>query len=371
MSKFNELIAGQAKTGREVAGMIVKNLIDGKDYKVVSFNAETGDVTISEIVAEGEKGKLISVSPNQQKVLLYTFNPNEKPAPDATIVNGTLTVKTPDGERTVQMGTIKADRVVGGVLGKVLFLSGTALMSYDVQMDKFDTVVDSVDPEIVAFHVDKALYLVQNIYKDIPQNNADGTPALNADGTPVTKRRFERAVVGIYDGRWYNEEYGRNGEDYDDWEDEDEDSCESDSYRVTGVRKVTFGDRSAIVVTSDGLEAGHYEDDLSRPRVVVNGETIYTTTDAAKVYLGGANVRPTITVVAPDEIVLRDSYGFKVVKDAEIISALEGYTAFIGEEARQTENGTEVIVTYANSDYDTKSFKVTKTVDRGDIYELL
>lgn len=392
MAKKNlfKMLQEQASTGREVLGAIVVNKVDGnKNYSVTEVNSEEGYFVVTEVLPPDaeEVAKSVKLTNENCAAFSYERNPNPKPTPEATADNGVLIV----GGKKIIMGAIKADRVLGGCKGRVLFLNNETVMSYDVQFDKFETVGEIKDKDAKLYLIDNMALLVENIFKEVPQMDKDGNPILDENGTPVIKIRYADTVISQCEGGFirpisFGEDY--DCDDCDDCYDCDCDCCDccenEDSLPIGPVeflRLVQFGRRKAIVaVHKKEVDEKGYLTGEEAPQVTVirtDGYNVYEVMATfpvksadAKVYLGGRGNSETITIVSDTDFILKDDYGIKCVEDEDIVSAMQGYKYFCSETAASTEDGTEVTITFANDAYEVKSFKVLKTKDRGDIYSL-
>ena len=147
---------------------------------------------------------------------------------------------------------------------------------------------------------------------------------------------------------------------------------------------IDYGRRKAVVVVmeKDVDENGYIIDSETAKIVVINSDgfnmfgvmaEINDVSANARIYLGGKPGSETITAISNNEFILFDRYGVKRVDakhNADIVAAMEGFKYFCGEKVSQTEDGTEVVITFANDSYECKSFKLLKTKDRGNIYSL-
>ena len=382
-----EMIKGQKNSGREVVGVIVSNKVDGnKDYKITAFDAENAVITLEEVLPEGseEMPKVIKVSEKNAQTVRYGYNPNEKPAPEAQIIDGALNINLAEESKTIQMGNIKAIKVLGGAPGVVLFIAESgdnsfSLMSYDVQFDKFETELDKINEGAALYNVDGRTFLVENNYSEVPViDPATGKQEIASDGTPIVKLRFDGATI-----KEYHKGGGVSGNYSDEEYDEDEDEYYTTEYTVTrpidSIRMIEYDKRKVLVIPSQsGIKINQTVDEAGEPVVMIADMSgrVYETvkvSDAtnAKVYIGGTYRQPTLTVVTPKEFILKDAYGFKVVKDPAMLTELEGFTTFLGETTGKDEDENLVVyIAYANENYEVKSFKVVKTADRGDLYEM-
>ena len=385
-----EMIKDQAATGRVVIGTVVNNKVDGnKPYSVTAINMEEGTVTFTEELPpeSTEVAKVIVATVKNADAFTYYKNPNPKPAPEAVADNGELIV----GGKHIVMGAIKADRVLGGFSGKVLFLDGCKLMTYDVQFDKFDTIGEVQDTSVTLYKLDNMVVLVENVTEEVPQVDKDGNPIIGADGEQLTRTRFIKSVISQCEGGCLKryDDCDCDDCDYDeDYDEEDYDAC-SECVKVferpvSSLRLIEYGRRKAVVaVMKDGVdENGYIVDSDTAKIVVVNTDgfnmfgvmaEIDEVSADAKIYLGGKPGSETITAISAEEFILFDRYGMKKVDkkhNADIVAAMEGFKYFCGEKVTQTEDGTEVVITFANDSYECKSFKLLKTKDRGDIYSL-
>ena len=380
MTKMNtvEMILAQKVAGREVAKTVVLNKVDGnKPYELTDINTEEGTFTFTEMLPPDstETPKVVKVTKANAAAFNYDRNPNPKPAPEATIENGVLVIKN----KKILMGAIKADRVLGGVAGKVIFLNGNELMSYDVQFDKFSTIGNVYDTDAVLYNIENMAIIVENRIESVPQYDKDGNPIVDENGDQVTKPKFKSCVMSQCEGGTLRS-YGEL--DYNYYYDDDEDYEDYKINRpVSSIRVVEYGRRKAIVavMTKDVDKDGYVVD--GSPRVVIINtdgyrlQNIVTSLDVetadTKIYLGGKPNSETITAINTSEFILMDNCGIKRVTDPSIVAELQGYKYFCSETAASTDDGTEVIITFANDNYECKSFKLLKTKDRGDIYSMV
>ena len=398
MAKINtiEMILNQAATGREVTGVIVTNKVDGnKPYKVTDINTEDGTITLTEELPKESEAipSMVIATVKNADAFTYERNPNPKPAPEAVATNGELIIR---GKHIV-MGSIKADKVLGGFSGKVLFLDGRKLITYDVQFDKFDTIGE-VEPSATMFTLENMAIIVENVTEEVPQVDKNGDPILDDNGEQVVKTRFVKSNLSQCEGGFvkkYNE-WNAFDDDFEDDEDDEnsEDDEDNDIYNkcvntfkrpISSIRMIDYGRRKAVVVVmeKDVDENGYIIDSETAKIVVINSDgfnmfgvmaEINDVSANARIYLGGKPGSETVTAISNNEFILFDRYGVKRVDanhNADIIKALKGFKYFCGEKVSQTEDGTEVIITFANDDYECRSIKLLKTKDRGNIYSLI
>lgn len=387
-----EMILEQCATGREIMGTVVTNKVDGnKPYKVTSVNTEDGTITLTEeLPKESEEiPNVVIATVKNADAFTYERNPNPKPAPEAVAVNGELIIR---GKHIV-MGSIKADKVLGGFSGKVLFLDGRKLITYDVQFDKFDTIGE-VEPSATMFTLDNMAIIVENVTEEVPQVDKNGDPILDDNGEQVVKTRFVKSNLSqCEDG--FVRKYNAFDDDFeDDEDDEDSEDDENDDIfnkcvntfkrPISSIRAIDYGRRKAVVVVmeKDVDENGYIIDSETAKIVVINSDgfnmfgvmaEINDVSANARIYLGGKPGSETVTAISNNEFVLFDRYGVKRVDanhNADIIKALKGFKYFCGEKVSQTEDGTEVVITFANDNYECRSIKLLKTKDRGNIYSL-
>lgn len=387
-----EMILEQCATGREIMGTVVTNKVDGnKPYKVTAVNIEDGTITLTEeLPKESEKiPNVVIATVKNADAFTYERNPNPKPAPEAVATNGELIIR---GKHIV-MGSIKADKVLGGFSGKVLFLDGRKLITYDVQFDKFDTIGE-VEPSATMFTLDNMAIIVENVTEEVPQVDKNGDPILDDNGEQVVKTRFVKSNLSqCEDG--FVRKYNAFDDDFeDDEDDEDSEDDENDDIfnkcvntfkrPISSIRAIDYGRRKAVVVVmeKDVDENGYIIDSETAKIVVINSDgfnmfgvmaEINDVSANARIYLGGKPGSETVTAISNNEFILFDRYGVKRVDanhNADIIKALKGFKYFCGEKVSQTEDGTEVVITFANDNYECRSIKLLKTKDRGNIYSL-
>lgn len=387
-----EMILEQCATGREIMGTVVTNKVDGnKPYKVTAVNIEDGTITLTEeLPKESEKiPNVVIATVKNADAFTYERNPNPKPAPEAVATNEELIIR---GKHIV-MGSIKADKVLGGFSGKVLFLDGRKLITYDVQFDKFDTIGE-VEPSATMFTLDNMAIIVENVTEEVPQVDKNGDPILDDNGEQVVKTRFVKSNLSqCEDG--FVRKYNAFDDDFeDDEDDEDSEDDENDDIfnkcvntfkrPISSIRAIDYGRRKAVVVVmeKDVDENGYIIDSETAKIVVINSDgfnmfgvmaEINDVSANARIYLGGKPGSETVTAISNNEFILFDRYGVKRVDanhNADIIKALKGFKYFCGEKVSQTEDGTEVVITFANDNYECRSIKLLKTKDRGNIYSL-
>lgn len=393
------MVAGQAATGRSVEGLIAENKVkDNKRYSVTKFDAEAGEITFTEILAddvpEGTVADVIKINAENAETMRYIMNPNEKPVPEASIeeVNGKKVLVV--GGNQISLGTIDALRVVGGVKGEVVIAvpgdeDGLVnLMKYEVQLDKFSDLMDGMSKDIQMVNIADTAFIINNVIIDVPQVDEDGNPILDENGDQVIRQRcignkvlqYNGAVIGsLGTGVTDDDDYDY---DYDDEDYEDEEEEEMNLAPIESIRIVEQGNRKdlVVVVTKD-VDSEGYLVDADEPSIMLyafNGGyvgsrvgTFYVKDAAAKVYLGGSFKRsPVVTVKDEGKILIRDRYGLKVIDDAAVVDAMEGYNAFLGTEVTKDDEDRDVVkFIYGNKDMKVKAFTMVNT-DRGILYEV-
>lgn len=405
MAKTNTIVTmvtGQANTGRKVEGLIAENKVDAnKKYVLTKFDAETGEIEFTEQLPEDAPesavAKVVKITKENAAVMRYVMNPNEKPCPEAKLetIKGQQYLVIGDNE--IFLGTIAAIKVVAGYTGEVILgveasdENYMGLLRYDVQFDKFDAEpFATVSRAAKVIVLDSKTYIFDNIIIDVAQVDDKGNPILDAAGNPVTKPRLADASLYQYSGRGYlSRMYAGEYHDYD--YDEDEDDYDYDDYDddnndgsfdapIDSIRLVEQGDRKdlAIVFVKETDDDGYLVDKagatikLYRANDFTRVGTFDVSDAEAKVYLGGSFKKaPVVTVKDSNQILIRDAYGLKVVNNAAVVTAMDGFNYFCGTEVKKDDDDRDtVIFTYANKDMAVKSFSMTKT-DRGTLFALV
>jgi len=391
------MVAGQAKTGRNVIGLIAENKVDAnKKYALTKYDAETGDLEFTEQLPEdapeGTVANVVKITKENAAVMRYVMNPNEKPCPEAKLVTENGQQYLVIGDNKVFLGTIAAIKVVAGYTGEVILGVEAdddkymGLLRYDVQFDKFDAApFATVSRAAKVIVLDSKTYIYDNIIEDVAQVDDKGNPIVDAAGDPVTKPRLVDSSLYQYSGRGYlSRMYAGEYRDYDYDEDEDDyyddDNDGSFNAPIDSIRLVEQGDRKdlAIVFVKEVDDDGYLVDKagatimLFRVNDFTRVGTFNVSDPEAKVYLGGSFKKaPVVTVKDSNQILIRDAYGLKVVNNAAVVTAMAGYNYFCGTEVKKDDDDRDVVTfTYANKDMAVKSFTMTNT-DRGTLFELV
>ncbi len=408
----------QKATGREVIGTVCK-MSNGKLYELTEIDVEKEVLTFTEQLDEDSKATpdVVKVTKDNAAVAHYKKNPNDKPAPEGKFENGVLTVNG----KEVKTGTLPVVGVIGGVIGNVLVAmkakSGADnridIFAYDVQFDKFSVLVEDYAADTKLFVLDGMngveYILLSNIIVEKEIKDED-------DKVIGTGKFLDKVVVqfvtthsqpaGTSEVRLTNvgcsscgcdcpcddcSEYDEcGGEDYDcddyaDWENDDCSTGSAGSFGgynvpVDSIRMVKHGGAADYVVVSTHKLGEHGELVKAEPMIKLfkdrtcDGKSVGTfmvKNAAAKVYLGGIDNPPVVTVKSSKDFLFRNKRGLVVVDDASVISAMADYNVFCGITADKDDDDNDVITfTFAKDDLsEVKSFTMTKS-DRGNLFAI-
>lgn len=394
------MVKGQMATGREVIGLIAENKVkDNVRYSLTKVDAEAGEFTFTEVLAEddpdGKVADVVVITADNADTMRYIMNPNEKPVPEATIVeeNGKKYLKIND--TNIFLGTIDALAVVGGNKGEVFIAVPSKkedrvdLMKYEVQTDKFSTFLQGVSVDVKMVNLEDSTFIINNVIDEIPQKDKDGNPILDANGDPVVKKRCASNTVLQYKDGGVVGRIGSDREDvYDEFEDndydddyDDYDDCEDALVPVESIRIIQQGDRKDIaVVTKMTIDKDGYlieDDEATIMLFTFNGYvgnrvgTFFVKDPEAKIYLGGSfNKPPIITVKDKNCILIRDRFGLKIIDDKEVVKEMEGFNYFLGTEVSKDEDDRDVVTfIYGNKGMEVKRFTMVST-DRGILFNM-
>lgn len=397
------LVAAQAQTGREIVGLVCKVVPDNEKYEVVDYDPEGERLILQQILPEDseEQPEQIVITKANELVAHYAYNPNERPAPDAEIIeeNGKKILKI--DENKIFMGNIPGIKVLGGKSGQVLFTTETdaknkvGLYGYDVQMDTFYQIYAEIEETVFLAAIDDThTYLIENIIREEPVLDKDGNETKDAAGNVITEPVFKEAnIYSIFATR--SENSVRLGvslaccrDDYDEYYDEDEyDEDEDDQdYRegfkpdefdapIVSVRLVKQGNRSDIVVVTKSLDGEKITMKLFIDDYSIFGARVGTfllKDETAKVFLGGSSEKPPVVTVKDNGVILiRTQRGLLVVDDPQIVSEMAGFDYFCGVFGEKDDEDRDVSVwAYANADRSqVKKFSSVET-DRGTLFGL-
>ena len=401
MAKKNllALIASQANTGREIKGLVCKVVPDNEKYEVIEYDAEGERLVLQQILPEGaeEQPEQIVITKANELVAHYAYNPNERPAPDAEIIeeNGKKMLKI--DENKILMGNIPGIKVLGGKSGQVLFTTETdeenkvGLYGYDVQMDTFYQIYAEIEETAFLAAIDEThTYLIENIIRDEPVLDKDGNETKDAAGNIVTEPVFKEAnIYGIYASRSENSVrlgitlvLGSDGsyDEYDDEYDEDDEYEEYDEPAETefdapivSVRLVKQSNRSDIVVVTKSLDGKKITMKLFIDNDLYFGARVGTfdlKSETAKIFLGGSSEKPPVVTVKDDGVILiRTQRGMLVVDDDQIVTEMAGFDYFCGVFCEKDDEDRDVSVwAYANANRSlVKKFSSVAT-DRGVLF---
>lgn len=417
MAKMNivEMIAAQAAAGRIVAdvatGVEVVMSPTNERYRLVDFDAERGRMGFAKILEDGTtEDKVRYLEGLGAKMAHYKFNPNPKPLAEAEIKGGKLIVNE---NLSVDLGNIKAQRVIGAVPGLVILGVGepedeelevyTFNAQFSEDPDYVGTFKDAgfkVLTDAKVFVIEGVTYIVENNVYDVEIKDDKGN-------VTDVKQRCEASISNIYPiGDAENATVGKNSYesgsdpmDYEDYcyeNDLDEDDDESyDLYEeyvasigttafsmfdvpVESMRLVSQGNRKDIVVvTKMTTDDEGFLTDEEKPviRLFRLGDfgqsvgTFFVKSADAKVFLGGPNDKaPTVLVVDDGVILVRDKFGLKVIDDAAVVDGLAGFTYFCDKEYDE-ETGTATY--YFGNDADEVRGFSYKVTDRGTVVKLI
>ena len=384
-------VTGQAATGRKVIGTIIENkILDNKKFEITEFSAEGKTFTAQEIIPEGEEPErvptVVTITEKNAEAFRYVVNPNKKPAPEAELIednNGRKFLVI--GGNKISCGTLPVTRVIGGVTGEVILATeandgAMNLLRYIVQTDKFEPIGNIVGENIEMVKLGDVTLLVDNIIEKVPQTDKDGNPVVDNDGEQLVKDRCVSAKVYTYRNGYLNIELGRDADSYCEYCEYDEDEDDDDDIAIVpieSIRLIEQGKRRdyAVVTTLDTDGDGYLTEGTARVTLyqAYDDGTFggrcgrYELNDKdAKIYLGGSfRKAPVVTITDKDRIIIRDAYGTKVVDDPEVVAEMAGYVYFCGTEM----DGDDVVFTYADKDYNIKSFRMERT-DRGILFSV-
>ena len=385
-----EMVIGQAATGREVLGTIVKVIPDSKEFKVTAIDVENKTLEITEVLDEEaeQEPKVIKLTEANAIVAHYVKNPNEKPAPEAELKDGELII---DGNGiTTNIGSLPITSVIGGIKGAVLLAAEPKsgrdkkidLLGYIVQTDKFVTIIEDMAVDTKLYILDGTPILVSNVIETRDVLDDEGKVIGQADyveRVEFNKIGIDGDNISLYGIGGYKDEY------YD--EELDDYVTTTGSYGnlnipIEQVRVVNQAGKSdyVVVTTKDVDKNGNIIDGKPVIRLYVAGTdnkvgTIEVNDKTARVYLGGATGRgdaPVVTVKSDSDFIIRTKCGYTNVTDATVMAAMKDYNLFAGSSFEEDENGNKVTTfTYAKDDLsEVKSFKMAVT-DRGTIFKLI
>lgn len=391
IKKIMETLEG----GREVAGTVLINKLNGKKYEISEVDLENNTVTATEVLPEDAKEEaetdIVMLTEVNEKCFSYRFNPNEKPAPTASVVAGKLVV----GDSQVIMGNIEAVEVLTTVPNEVLFTTkgtqdGTVdVKRYVVDADRFDTIMTGASDSIRAEKAGKMVILIENKTTLIVQRDKDGNPILDNNGNEVTKPRFDGSYVYQYTGTSLSGA-GCTDEDEDDDDDYFGEST-GDGIRIEApidkIELISYGADKTLVVTSvDEVDSDGYilpaEGNTLVTLLSVSTETRrhkeveilrHTYSPLTRKVKG---VDPVVTITREDRIVFtimtdkmvdiirggRDT----VIDNETIASGLSGFNRYVGTET----DGDTSEVSFADENYGVKTVTIRHTADRGDIISI-
>lgn len=383
-----EMVLGQAATGREVIGTIVKVIPDSKEFKVTAIDAENKSLEITEVLDEEaeQEPKVIKLTEANAIVAHYVKNPNEKPAPEAELKDGELII----GGNNINIGTLPLTSVIGGIKGAVLLAAEPKsgrdkkidLLGYIVQTDKFVTIIEDIAVDTKLYVLDGTPILVSNVIETRDVLDDEGKVIGQADyveRVEFNKIGIDGDNISLYGiGGYENEYYDEELDDY---------VTTTGSYGnlnipIEQVRIVKQASKSdyVVVTTKDVDKNGNLIDGKPILHLYVAGTdkgvgTIEVKDKAARVYLGGAAGRgdaPVVTVKSDSDFIIRTKYGYINVTDATVMAAMKDYNLFVGSSFEEDENSNKVTTfTYAKDDLsEVKSFEMAVT-DRGATFKLV
>ena len=388
---------GQVATGREVIGLIAENKVkDNTRYAITAMDAEAGEITFTEILSddapEGTVADVVVITAENADVMRYIMNPNEKPVPEAEIVEEKGKKYLRINDTNIFLGTIDALRVVGGNKGEVFIAVPSKqedrvdLMRYEVQTDKFSDFMQGLSVDVKMVNLEGSTFIINNIIEDVPQVDKDGKAILDENGDQVIRQRcIANAVLQYRDGSVVGgigsdtsdyDEYDEYDDEYDEYEDEQNMLVPVDSIRI-----ISQGTRKDIaVVTTKDVDEDGYLVDADEATILLFAFTGYVGSRVgtffvkdpeAKIYLGGSfNKPPVVTVKDVDKILIRDRFGLKVIDDEEIVAEMEGFNYFLGTEVAKDDEGRDVVTfIYGSKAMEVKRFSMVNT-DRGTLFEM-
>lgn len=395
---MTEMVAEQKATGREVIGLIAeKKNDDNRRYSLSGYDAETGVLEFTEIVEEGSDTvpKTVKITKDNDKIMRYICNPNEKPVPDAKLLEkGGKKFLEIEG-REISLGTLDVIRVVGGAKGEVFLAvpsktdkNRVNLIKYIVQTDEIrHDFMENVSADVKILNVEDKVFIINNVIEDVPLRDKDDNPVLDENGDQIVRKKCLVSDLMLYaDGCITSKLCVRdnNTDDTDDYDDYDDYDCENDTcIPVDSVRIISQGDcrKDLVVVTTKELDEDSYLVDADKATIYLFATdglyigssvgTFYAKDPKAQVFLGGSFKKPpVVTVKDKDEILIRDAFGLKVIDDADVVAKMDGYNDFLGTEVSKDEKNRDIVkFSYGNKTDDVKTFSMVKT-DRGTIFEM-
>lgn len=390
MAKKNILamVESQAATGREVKGLVCKVVPDNEKYEVTEYDPEGGRLVLTQMLSEDsdEQPDTLIITKENELVAHYDYNPNEKPAPDAEIIE--LSGKkylVLDDEKQISMGNIKGIKVLGGKSGQVIFtVTGESdgsvdIMGYDVQFDTFYTIDTCFDPSIYMVNIDEThCYLVENIIGTKPVYDKDGKEKLDENGEVITEPEFISAQIHvIYSYRDNESTVFRISQNdiYDEDEDFDEDYETQFSAPVSSVRLVKQAGRVDIVVVTKSLDGNlRMQLYIDNNGYLGNQVGSYTINDEnAKVFLGGSNEKPPVVTIKDTGVILiRTKRGLLVVDDLNVVKEMSGFDYFCGLYTSKDDEDRELVTwAYANADRSIVKKFTSCDTDRGMLFNMI
>lgn len=383
------MVAEQQATGREVIGLIAESKVnDNKRYELKSV--DQGVLTFQEIVPEDEDRTpdVIKIDSANAEAMRYVRNVNEKPAPQATLDDGKLTVNGNE----IPTGTLEIVKLLGGVKGTLLVGVATPdenmvdVYRYDVQFDKFEKVAASLSATVRPIILDGSLFLIENWTEEVVQKDEDGKEVTDADGNVVTETAVKRVEVYAFQNGMLNSVFG--GADYDDYDEDDYyDDYDEDVNAllpISDIRLVSQGDRKDVVILTqvEEDENGYIHESENtvatlfrfNKYALIDGGSVgtYVLNSAdAEIYLGGSFGRaPVVTIVDDGQLLIRDRFGLKVIDNAEVVAAIKAHPYFCGTEVSKDDEERDVVkFVYASKDNEIAAFTLVNT-DRGQLVSL-
>ncbi|MGN0290507.1 MAG: hypothetical protein ACI4C5_01140, partial [Lachnospiraceae bacterium] len=360
------MVAEQKATGREVIGLIAERKNDdNRAYSLTNYDAEAGVLEFTEIVDEGNDvvPKTVKVTKDNDKIMRYICNPNEKPVPDAKLLEKGGKKFLEIERKEISLGTLDVIRVVGGTKGEVFLAVPSKtdkdrvdIIRYIVQTDEIkDGFMENVSADVKIVNMEDKVFIINNVIENVPQTDKDGNPILDENGEQIVRQKCLAAEIAMYDNGFIVSEL-RAGEciaddDYDDDYDDDKVCVPFDSVRI--ISQGVFRKDLVVVTTKKFDDDGYLVDaEEATIRLFTFGGTyigsrvgtFYVKDPKAQVFLGGSFKKPpVVTVKDEDKILIRDAFGLKVVDDANVVVEMDGYNDFLGTEVSKDEKDRDVV----------------------------
>lgn len=409
--KLMDIVKATAAAGREVVGIVVAMSNDDELYRITSYDAESETIGVSKILENDETDDTeIKLKGISTMFAHFKYNPNPKPLAEAVIVDNQLVIA--DGP-TVDLGSIKAQKVLGAVPGLVILGVGepddeelevyTFNAQFSEDADFVGTFKDagfSVPVDTKAVVIEDRTYFIENVIQKVDIKDKDGNVVetkelcssvlvqimetgmeteMTVYGVPFLCSVFDSAMK--YSDFCYEEDYEEDTEEADDAYDEYLKSFgENESgFRVPieDVRMIEqAGRKDIVIVTTRTVDENGYLTEEIKPMIrlyTLNGKrvgTFFVNSKDAKVFLGGSKkTAPAVLIFDEGQVLMRaDRYGLKVFTDKKIVDALAGYTVYCGKEYdEETKTSTYY---FGNEKQDVVGVSYKET-DRGPVIKLV